>query len=180
MGRRRFVGLCIRVRLSFAFRGKAFEAEICLPTSFGLLHRIPPASERQPGTTPVELQEDLDDYEEQELFVPADITDHTNEPENRYHESIHRAHTPRHDEVRRPVPVSPRSQRNSHDTDRTLPNHDDKHRHHFHHLDERLLSQESSAAQKTPRGTFTANSVSTPTRSHPFGTRLNGDSSPPS
>ncbi|KAL0960932.1 hypothetical protein HGRIS_005937 [Hohenbuehelia grisea] len=41
---------------------------------FGLLHRIPPQpSDRIPGSTPPELQEEsLDEYEEQALFVPAD------------------------------------------------------------------------------------------------------------
>ncbi|KAJ7071847.1 GRASP55/65 PDZ-like domain-containing protein [Mycena belliarum] len=42
---------------------------------YGLLHRIPPQpTERIAGNlTPPELQEDADEYEEQELFVPADI-----------------------------------------------------------------------------------------------------------
>ncbi|KAG5646533.1 hypothetical protein DXG03_003300 [Asterophora parasitica] len=40
---------------------------------FGLLHRIPPQPEdRLPGSTPIELQETTEEYEEQELFVPAD------------------------------------------------------------------------------------------------------------
>ncbi|KAG5340203.1 Golgi reassembly-stacking protein 2 [Termitomyces sp. J132] len=40
---------------------------------FGLLHRIPPQPEdRIPGSTPVELQEAEEEYEDQELFVPAD------------------------------------------------------------------------------------------------------------
>ena len=42
--------------------------------SFGLLHRIPPQPEdRVPGTIPVELQEQVDEYESQDLFVPADV-----------------------------------------------------------------------------------------------------------
>ncbi|KAJ6584787.1 GRASP55/65 PDZ-like domain-containing protein [Mycena capillaripes] len=42
---------------------------------YGLLHRIPPQpTERAAGTsTPPELQDTTDEYEEQELFVPADI-----------------------------------------------------------------------------------------------------------
>ena len=41
--------------------------------SFGLLHRIPPQPEdRIPGTIPPELQEQADEYETQDLFVPAD------------------------------------------------------------------------------------------------------------
>ncbi|THH27762.1 hypothetical protein EUX98_g6426 [Antrodiella citrinella] len=40
---------------------------------FGLLHRIPPIPEsREPGSIPAELLESLDEYEEQQLFVPAD------------------------------------------------------------------------------------------------------------
>ncbi|KAG5654250.1 hypothetical protein H0H81_005493 [Sphagnurus paluster] len=41
---------------------------------FGLLHRIPPQPEdRLPGATPIELQEAEQEYQEQELFVPADV-----------------------------------------------------------------------------------------------------------
>lgn len=41
--------------------------------SFGLLHRIPPQPEdRVPGTVPAELEEQAEEYEDQELFVPAD------------------------------------------------------------------------------------------------------------
>ena len=41
--------------------------------SFGLLHRIPPQPEdRVPGTVPAELQEQAEEYEDQDLFVPAD------------------------------------------------------------------------------------------------------------
>ncbi|KAG6833430.1 hypothetical protein H0H87_006796 [Tephrocybe sp. NHM501043] len=41
---------------------------------FGLLHRIPPQPEdRLPGSTPIELQEIEEEYEDQELFVPADV-----------------------------------------------------------------------------------------------------------
>jgi hypothetical protein len=37
------------------------------------LHRIPPQPEdRVPGTIPAELQEQADEYETQDLFVPAD------------------------------------------------------------------------------------------------------------
>ena len=40
---------------------------------FGLLHRIPPIPEnREPGSIPPELLESSDEYEEQQLFVPAD------------------------------------------------------------------------------------------------------------
>ncbi|KAI0789627.1 GRASP55/65 PDZ-like domain-containing protein [Abortiporus biennis] len=40
---------------------------------FGLLHRIPPLPEdREPGSIPPELLEPPDEFEEQQLFVPAD------------------------------------------------------------------------------------------------------------
>ena len=40
---------------------------------FGLLHRIPPIPEnREPGAIPPELLEPAEEYEEQQLFVPAD------------------------------------------------------------------------------------------------------------
>jgi hypothetical protein len=41
---------------------------------FGLLHRIPPQPvDRLPGTIPIELQQTTEEYEEQDLFVPADV-----------------------------------------------------------------------------------------------------------
>ena len=43
-------------------------------TSFGLLHRIPPLPEnREPGAVPPELLGPPEEFEEQQLFVPADI-----------------------------------------------------------------------------------------------------------
>ncbi|KAH9925560.1 GRASP55/65 PDZ-like domain-containing protein [Fomitopsis serialis] len=40
---------------------------------FGLLHRIPPIPpDREPGSTPPELSEEYEGYEDQQLFVPAD------------------------------------------------------------------------------------------------------------
>lgn len=48
---------------------------------FGLLHRIPPIPEnREPGALPPELAEQ-EEYEEQQLFVPADLTGETETPE---------------------------------------------------------------------------------------------------
>ena len=41
---------------------------------FGLLHRIPPIPEdREPGAVPVELTQPAEEYEEHQLFVPADV-----------------------------------------------------------------------------------------------------------
>lgn len=50
--------------------------------SFGLLHRIPAIPEgRQPGSIPEELLEPPDEYEEQQLFVPADVAPEPETPE---------------------------------------------------------------------------------------------------
>jgi len=49
---------------------------------FGLLHRIPPVPEdREPGSIPAELLHPEDEYEEQQLFVPADESDDMETPE---------------------------------------------------------------------------------------------------
>ncbi|KAI1794805.1 GRASP55/65 PDZ-like domain-containing protein [Ganoderma leucocontextum] len=50
---------------------------------FGLLHRIPPLpADREPGAIPPELAEDdEDDYEEHQLFVPADLPEAAETPE---------------------------------------------------------------------------------------------------
>lgn len=49
---------------------------------FGLLHRIPPVPEnREPGSIPAELMHPEDEYEEQQLFVPADYADDMETPE---------------------------------------------------------------------------------------------------
>lgn len=50
---------------------------------FGLLHRIPAVPEtREPGSIPEELLEPPDEYEEQQLFVPADYADEPELPEH--------------------------------------------------------------------------------------------------
>jgi len=47
---------------------------------FGLLHRIPPLPEdRRPGSIPPELLDPPDEYEEQQLFVPADLNGNMHE-----------------------------------------------------------------------------------------------------
>ncbi|KAI0669175.1 GRASP55/65 PDZ-like domain-containing protein [Trametes maxima] len=49
---------------------------------FGLLHRIPPLpADREPGAVPPELAQDGEDYEEQQLFVPADLPGTAETPE---------------------------------------------------------------------------------------------------
>ncbi|CDO70850.1 hypothetical protein BN946_scf184801.g43 [Trametes cinnabarina] len=49
---------------------------------FGLLHRIPPLpADREPGAVPLELTQESEDYEEQQLFVPADLPGTAETPE---------------------------------------------------------------------------------------------------
>ncbi|OSD07582.1 hypothetical protein PYCCODRAFT_1358441 [Trametes coccinea BRFM310] len=49
---------------------------------FGLLHRIPPLpADREPGAIPPELAQESEDYEEQQLFVPADLPGAAETPE---------------------------------------------------------------------------------------------------
>ncbi|KAI0338893.1 hypothetical protein BDW22DRAFT_1432110 [Trametopsis cervina] len=49
---------------------------------FGRLHRIPPIPEhREAGAIPPELAEPEEEYEEQQLFVPADLTEGIETPE---------------------------------------------------------------------------------------------------
>ena len=51
----------------------SFPKNLNYIVSFGLLHRIPPQPEdRVPGTLPAELEEEAEEYEDQDLFVPAD------------------------------------------------------------------------------------------------------------
>lgn len=77
---------------------------LCLTVSicsFGLLHRIPtPPEDREPGTTPPELHEGAEDFEEQQLFVPAEVPqpvpvseeDHYPEWNQSFH-SVHSGHS---------------------------------------------------------------------------------------
>jgi hypothetical protein len=61
---------------------------------FGLLHRIPPQpSERQQGEMPLELQ-GPEEFEEQELFVPADF--HQQQEEEEAQHWSHGSHTHDH------------------------------------------------------------------------------------
>ncbi|PIL22910.1 hypothetical protein GSI_15606 [Ganoderma sinense ZZ0214-1] len=59
-------------------------ASSTLDHRFGLLHRIPPLpADREPGTIPPELaaEDEEDDYEEHQLFVPADLPGAAETPE---------------------------------------------------------------------------------------------------
>jgi hypothetical protein len=53
-----------------------------LAVRFGLLHRIPPIPEnREPGAIPPELIEHAEEYEEHQLFVPADAMENSEQAE---------------------------------------------------------------------------------------------------
>jgi hypothetical protein len=63
-----YLGALFHVPRTFNF---LFAHAPSVISSYGLLHRIPPQpADRVPGSTPAELQEA--EFEEQELFVPAD------------------------------------------------------------------------------------------------------------
>lgn len=67
---------------SFRYLITAF-APTCVPDRFGLLHRIPPLPEnREPGALPLELSEPSEEYDEQQVFVPADVADGMETPEH--------------------------------------------------------------------------------------------------
>lgn len=73
--------MCLWVRLSSHILPYFANMHV---VSFGLLHRIPPIPEnREPGAVPLELMEQTEEYEDQELFVPADLTDSIETPEQR-------------------------------------------------------------------------------------------------
>ncbi|KZP31518.1 hypothetical protein FIBSPDRAFT_945044 [Athelia psychrophila] len=56
---------------------------------FGLIHRIPAQqSDRQPGTTPPELSQLNQEYEKQDLFVPADAHNHDDHDHDHRHGSL--------------------------------------------------------------------------------------------
>lgn len=68
--------------------------------SFGLLHRIPPQPiDKVPGSVPPELQEE---FEESELFVPADAESHATWQANRT-----AANASLHDHAEVPDPLRP-------------------------------------------------------------------------
>jgi hypothetical protein len=66
--------LCFRVCFSLVIYCIITVGLTIVYPRFGLLHRIPAQpADRQPGSIPPELNEPLDEYEEHELFVPADV-----------------------------------------------------------------------------------------------------------
>jgi hypothetical protein len=151
-----------------------------MPNRFGLLHRIPPpTSDRQPGDMPPELQGDFEEYEHQELFVPADF-DQSNPPTQestwRYREE---EGWDRESEARQP-----RYQPTSHIHYPPIDNHHSNHHHHEHAEHDHAhyghphgpIEEESPPARQThpyiPPRTWTPSSFANPSRPN---SRLNGD-----
>ncbi|KAI0057838.1 hypothetical protein BV25DRAFT_1345422 [Artomyces pyxidatus] len=85
--------MCLRVRvISVRF---LYTPHAHVLRSFGLLHRIPPVQEnREPGSLPPELHDASNEFEEQELFVPADTSGsdfelHDDEHHHHHHQQHH-------------------------------------------------------------------------------------------
>ncbi|KAF7346161.1 Golgi reassembly stacking protein 2 [Mycena sanguinolenta] len=87
---------------------------------YGLLHRIPPQPAERSGTPP-ELHDMTDEYEEQELFVPADIPT----PQNVPSQLADWRRQQEYEHVYRPTPVAPILEEEL--------NGDDGHAHDGHH-----------------------------------------------
>ena len=127
--------------------------------SFGLLHRIPPPPEdREPGMIPPELYEGAGDFEEQQLFVPAEVPqpvpvsedDHYQEWDQTFHSG--HSHFDEHEE-----PLKPSLYGNGHHGHTVhIHDHDHDHNHHDHdhghdsgHEESDYESSESSSPQVT-------------------------------
>lgn len=119
---------------------------------FGLLHRIPPPPEdREPGTIPPELSESAEDFEEQQLFVPAEVpqpvpvSDDDDYPEwNQSFRSVHSDHS-NYGENNDPLKPSPHTNgRHGHTVH--IHDHDQQNGHDGHDYDHGEYDYESSAS----------------------------------
>ena len=133
-----------------------------LVLSFGLLHRIPPPpDDREPGMTPPELYEGSEDFEEQQLFVPAEVPqpvpvsedDHYQEWNQTFHPvSSGHTHYDEHGD-----PLKPSFYGNGHhghtvhilDHDHDHDHQDRDHGHDYEHEEYDYESSESSSPQVT-------------------------------
>ena len=163
--------------------GKKDQGLIFTCHSFGLLHRIPSQPvDRLPGTTPIELQQAVEEYEEQELFVPADVNSEPHfsphqlaswrqQEQEQWHRETAAAQSLYGPTQPRVTPSSRTQGDFRHDHLPHNPNHDYDHAHDFeggHSGDERT-------PYRTPRP---IDGSLTPTRI-PAGPFVNGDSSQP-
>lgn len=156
-------------------------------SSFGLLHRIPPPpGDRELGTVPPELFENPEEFEEQQLFVPADFSQqeeqyngwsknfHSLEEEEEFEEADSSKHNGHNGHAHTLDQVHHHDHDHEHDHEH---DHDHDHDHnHDHH------SQEPFTATPFRLGSSTRR-VMTPTPTRPgvrngSGTYTNGDSRP--
>lgn len=173
---------------------------------FGLLHRIPPLpADREPGAIPPELMLEAEEYEEQQLFVPADLDSESETPEQTAqrlqweHEQWAREEYARNftqdtsyegsagQDGPHPHGLSAQGAANTQGYD--LHDHiDDDHDHDYEHIEhheelhDHNLSQLPRSAPvlpfRSPSFGVARSSTPTPTRPSPLGTySMNGDSS---
>lgn len=174
---------------------------------FGLLHRIPPLpADREPGAIPAELMFEAEEYEEQQLFVPADLDSESETPEQMaqrlqweheqwareeyarnftgdasYEESGNQHDTHAHGLSAQEIADA--EEFDVHDQEYEHIDHHEEHHDHGHtHNHDHIHSQPPTTVPATPfRSTsFGAarSSTPTPTRPSPLGTyTMNGDSS---
>jgi hypothetical protein len=149
-----------------------------LVISFGLLHRIPAQPhDRAPGTLPAELQEQGDEYDNQHLFVPADV-----EVDGTRHSSSQLAEWRQQEQDQWNREVLARS---SHTQLTQIASEGAVHDH--HHTPHSPLPRSYGSSQNinsSSNGTQNSNRLlsttdsSTPTRTRsPLGNSMNGDSS---
>jgi hypothetical protein len=127
---------------------------LIVPTfSFGLLHRIPPPPEdREPGTIPPELFEGAEDFEEQQLFVPAEVPQPVpvsdDDDYQEWNQSFHSVHSSHSNPKNHNDPLKHSLHGNSH-RGHTVHIHDHDqsghdHEHHDHGYDQEEYDYESS------------------------------------
>ncbi|KAJ7366716.1 GRASP55/65 PDZ-like domain-containing protein [Mycena albidolilacea] len=121
---------------------------------YGLLHRIPPQPAER-AATPPELHDNTDEYEETELFVPADI------PTQPHYLPSQLADWQRQQEDEqpyRPTPVAPILEEEFNEHDRHDHDHDHEHEHAHHHTTppgppRRTSSLTGNSSLRSSRGT---------------------------
>ncbi|KAI0923282.1 hypothetical protein AcV5_007412 [Taiwanofungus camphoratus] len=177
---------------------------------FGLLHRIPPLpADREPGSIPLELTQESDEFEEQQLFVPADlpgepeIVEESEDTHWEHHQWMQDAYARRYDHdsaygasstyvsyaghesstPSRKATGSPEEENlNGYMQDAQDPDGQSSIQTHIIEHEHGSRSPTESAVQITPlrSASFTTPRSSTPTPARSLGSFMNGDSSRPS
>jgi hypothetical protein len=120
--------------------------------SFGLLHRIPPPPEdREPGTIPPELYEGAEEFEEQQLFVPAEVPQPVpvSEDDQEWNQSFHSVHSGHSHYDEHSDPLKPFYGNGHHGHTVHIHDHDHNHGHDYEHEEYDYESSESSSPQVT-------------------------------